>query len=161
MNKLIYTFIALVFALSVFSFRTSLVSAAAATKIDLMQDRSAGGSETLDMDGPTGFGFVNFNQNGQDDLRLLVSLKNAEPNTTYEGMFLVCGPTHDDACGFVDIGSLTTDDDGNGSANMWLDVETLQASPFGPGSRTDHFDLIGPAGDVYAASGIDYTVPAP
>lgn len=135
------------------------VGATANTKVDLFQDRSAGGAEAIDMDGPTGFGFVNFNQNEDGDLRLVVSLKNAEPNTTYEGMFLVCGPTHATACGFIDIGEITTNGQGNATETLWLEVETLQASPFGSGARTDHFDLIGPLGDVYAASGIDYLVP--
>lgn len=131
------------------------------TKIDLIQDASAGGGEAIDMAGPTGFGFINFNQNATGDLRMVVSLKNAEPNTTYSGVFLVCGPTHSSACGFIDVGELTTNGQGNGNATMWLEVATLQASPFGPGARTDHFDVIGPAGDVYAVSGINYTVPTP
>jgi len=137
----------------------SFIKASSNTKIDLLQDRSAGGIEDLDMDGPAGFGFVNYNQNDGDDLRLVVSLKNAEPNTTYSGAFLVCGPTHGTACGFIDVGDLTTNNQGNGNATIMLDVETLQATPFGPGSRTDHFDLIGPAGDVYVVTGLDYIVP--
>ena len=136
------------------------VLATAATKIDLFQDTSVGGGEPIDMVGPTGFGFVNFNQNGDSDLRIVVSLKNAEPNTTYQGAYLVCGPAHNAACGFIDVGELTTNGQGNGTAQMWVDVETLQASPFGPGAQTDHFDLIGPAGDIYAVTGLDYEVPA-
>ncbi|PIY79675.1 MAG: hypothetical protein COY81_01400 [Candidatus Pacebacteria bacterium CG_4_10_14_0_8_um_filter_43_12] len=139
----------------------SKAMATANTKLDLIQDASAGGGELIDMIGPTGFGFINFNQNASGDLRLVVSLKGAEPDITYSGVFLVCGPTHALGCGFIDVGELTTNGQGNGNATMWLEAATLQDSPFGPGARTDHFDMIGPAGDVYAVSGIDYTVPTP
>lgn len=134
------------------------------TKVNLVQDCSTGCAEAVDMEGPTGFGFVNFNQNADGDLRVTVSLKNAEPNTTYSGVFLVCGPSHASACGYVDVGDLTTNGQGNGNATMILAVEDLQDSPFGPGARTDHFDLIAATnatGGVYAASGIDYVVPTP
>ena len=139
------------------------VSAAAATKVDLIQDVASGGVGVVDMDGPTGFGFVNFNQDANGDLRLTVSIKNAEPDTTYAGAFLVCGPTHALGCGWIDVGDLTTNGQGNGNATMVLSVETLQDSPFGSGSRTDHFDLMKDTGDssagIYVASGIDYIVP--
>ena len=136
--------------------------ATANTKVDLIQDCSTGCVEPIDMAGPAGFGFINFNQNSNGDLRVVISLKNAEPNTTYSGVFLVCGPTHASACGFVDVGDVTTNGQGNGNATMILSVEMLQASPFGSGARTDHFDLIGSStatGGVYAASGINYIVP--
>src|SRR3989344_930234 len=139
------------------------VLASAATKVDLVQDVASGGVGTLDMLGPTGYGFVNFNQDASGDLRLTVSLKNADPNTAYHGVFLVCGPTHASACGFVDVGELTTNGQGNGNATLRLSVAVLQASPFGSGSRTDHFDLLKGVGDdsagVYVASGINYIVP--
>jgi hypothetical protein len=134
------------------------------TKVDFVQDVATGGSfADLDMAGPTGFGFVNFNQDDAGNLRVVASLKNAEPNTTYE-IFLVCGPTHDTACGFISIGTLTTNGQGNGNSGA-IDVPlaTLQAAPFGSGDRTDHIDLLKGVGDlsagVYAVSGIDYTVP--
>lgn len=136
--------------------------ATANTKVNLVQDCSTGCTEAIDMAGPTGFGFINFNQNNNGDLRVVISLKNAEPNTTYSGVFLVCGPTHATACGFVDVGDLTTNGQGNGNATMILPVADLQASPFGSGARTDHFDLIAGSpstGGVYAASGINYIVP--
>jgi hypothetical protein len=142
----------------------SSAEASANTKVDLVQDCSTGCSEAVDMAGPTGFGFINFNQNANGDLRLVVSVKNAEPNTEYSGAFLVCGPTHSTACGFVDVGDLVTNEQGNGNATMILSAESLQSSPFGPGSRTDHFDLLKGVGDtsagVYAATGINYVVPA-
>ena len=156
-----------VFSISLLLVAVSLlpgsVAASAATKVDLVQDVASGGVGTLDMLGPTGYGFVNFNQDANGDLRLTVSLKNAEPNTNYHGVFLVCGPTHASACGFLDVGELTTNGQGNGNATLKLPVAVLQASPFGPGSRTDHFDLLKGVGDgsagVYAASGINYIVP--
>ena len=139
------------------------VLASAATKVDLVQDVASGGVGTLDMLGPTGYGFVNFNQDASGDLRITVSLKNAEPNTTYQGVFLVCGPTHASACGYVDAGDLTTNGQGNGNAILKLSVAVLQASPFGPGYRTDHFDLLKGVGDdsagVYVAGGVNYIVP--
>ena len=147
----------------VFSAVPQSASATPNTKVDLVQDCSTGCVEAVDMLGPTGFGFVNFNQNAAGDLRVVVSLKNAEPNTNYKGVFLVCNPTHATACGFLDIGNLTTNGQGNGNAIMSVSVATLQASPFGSGARTDHFDLLKDVGDtsagVYAASGIDYLVP--
>lgn len=156
-------FFAFVFG-AVMAFLPSSVEASANTKVDLVQDCSTGCSETVDMAGPTGFGFINYNQNANGDLRLVVSVKNAEPNTEYSGVFLVCGPTHSSACGFVDAGDLVTNGQGNGNATMILSVESLQASPFGPGSRTDHFDLLKGVGDVsagvYTATGINYVVPA-
>ena len=156
--KYILTIFALIFVAGVV-YTPQSASATANTKVDLFQDRSAGGVEAIDMVGPAGFGFLNFNQTNDGDLRLLVVLKNAEPNTTYEGAFLACGPDHSSACDFVDVGELTTNTQGNGTAIMHLSVETLQASPFGPGARTDHFDMIGPDGDIYAAGGVNYLVP--
>lgn len=134
------------------------------TKVDFIQDVATGGSiADLDMAGPTGFGFVNFNQDNAGNLRVVASLKNAEPNTTYE-IFLVCGPTHDTACGFISIGTLTTNGQGNGNSGaVDVPLATLQAAPFGAGDRTDHIDLIQGPGDLsagaYVVSGIDYTVP--
>ncbi len=137
--------------------------ATANTKVALVQDVASGGVGTADMLGPTGYGFLNFNQNANGDLRLVVSLKNADPNTEYKGVFLVCGPTHASACSYIDVGDLTTNGQGNGNATMWVPVATLQASPFGSGSRTDHFDLLKGVGDqsagVYVAAGVDYIVP--
>lgn len=136
--------------------------ATANTKLDLIQDVAAGPSGVLDMEGPTGYGFVNFNQNDQGDLRLTISLKNAEPNTEYSGVFTVCGPDHSSACGYIDVGDLTTNNQGNGNATIIVPVETLQDN-FGSGAKTDHFDLLKDVGDlsagVYTATGLNYVVP--
>lgn len=163
MKRLYLFFIVIFVTVLAFSLSTTSVMATANTKVDLVQDCSTGCLEAVDMAGPTGFGFVNFNQNAGGDLRVVVSLKNAEPNTEYNGAFLVCGPTHASACDYINIGSLTTNAQGNGNATMIVPVGTLQASPFGSGARTDHFDLLKGVGDtsagVYAATGIDYLVP--
>lgn len=147
---------------AVFAFLTSSTYAAANTKLDLIQDVASGGVGVLDMDGPTGFGFLNYNQNANGDLHMIVSLKDAEPNTTYSGVFLVCGPDHASACDFVDVGDLTTNNQGNGNATMILSASDLY-DQFGSGARTDHFDLLKGVGDqsagVYAASGLNYIVP--
>jgi hypothetical protein len=96
------------------------VSATPNTKVDMVQDCSSGCAQPTDMAGPTGFGFVNFNQDNSGALRVVVSLKDAQPNTTYQ-IFLVCGPTHAAACGFTTIGTLTTNVVGN---------ETLERSSY-------------------------------
>ena len=117
-----------------------------------------------DMAGPIGFGFVNHNQNENGDLRVVVALKNATPNTTYT-IYLVCGPTHHTACAHTSIGTLTTNVHGNAdSGAMPVPVATLQAFPYGPGARTDHVDVMRGLGDLtaglYAAAGINYVVPS-
>ncbi|HZM64234.1 MAG TPA: hypothetical protein VFB59_03815 [Candidatus Saccharimonadales bacterium] len=136
-------------------------SAAPNTKLDLVQDCSTGCSEAVDMAGPTGFGFINYNQDDEGNLRVVASLKNAEPNTTYQ-IFLVCGPTHAAACGFIEIGTLTTNGQGNGNSGaVMVPLATLQSAPFGAGARTDHIDLLagGTGAGVYATSNVDYLVP--
>jgi hypothetical protein len=145
---------------------TTLAPAASASRITqelIFQDCGTGCPEPVDMAGPTGFGWVNYYTIGDGDLKVTVALHHAEPNTTYE-IFLVCGPTHDTACGFTVIGSLTTDAYGRGRANQIIvRLATLQAPPYGSGDRTDHIDLLKSAGDLsgglYAAGNINYTVP--
>lgn len=132
------------------------------TKLDLVTDCSAGCPEALDMAGPMA-GFVNFNQDDTGALRVVVAVKKGVPDTTYE-IFLVCGPTHALACGFISIGTLTTNGQGNGNSGaISVSVATLVAAPFGSGARTDHIDLLVGVGDlsagVLAASVLEYTVP--
>ena len=96
----------------------ALASVAVATandKVALQQDCGSPCVESVDSIGPTGFGFVNYNKNAAGELRMVVALKNAAPSTTYH-IFFTCGPTHDTACGFVDIGTLTTNGQGNGNS---------------------------------------------
>jgi len=136
------------------------------TKLDALQDCGVPCVEALDNAGPTGFGFFNYNVDANGDLRVVVSLKNAVPNTTYE-IFLVCGPTHASACGFISIGFLTTNGQGNGNSGaIDIPLATLQALPFGSGTRNDHIDLLKGVGDLsgglYTNSGatsVSYLVP--
>ena len=82
-------------------------AATANDKVDLQQDCGSPCVTPVDSSGPTGFGFVNYNKNEAGDLRVVAVVKNAAPNTTYD-VFLVCGPTHATACGFVELGTVTT-----------------------------------------------------
>jgi len=99
------------------------------TKIDLFQECAPNEVGCVDMAGPTGFGFVNFNQDSAGALRVVVSMKAVSPKSTYH-VFLVCGPTHSLVCGagFVDIGTLVTNGHGNGNSGaLSVSVATLQA----------------------------------
>lgn len=131
-----------------------IVMATPNTKLSLVNDSADG---VNDMVGPES-GFVNYNQNNAGDLRTVVKMEGGEPLTTYT-IYLVCGPTHAAACGFISIGTLTTDVNGNGNSGaIRTPVATLQSAPFGSGARTDHIDAIsGP--DVHAAAILTYTVP--
>lgn len=124
-------------------------SAAPNTKLDLFQDCSVGCPEAVDMTGPTGFGLVNYNYDSNGKLRLVVSLKNAEPNTSYAGVFYVCGPTHASACGFQNVGSLTTNGQGNATGNFTVEVPDQYLV-------NSHLDILKGVGDtsagVYAAT---------
>ena len=135
------------------------------TKLNFIQDVAPGGSTSdADMVGPTGFGFVNFNQDEFGNLRVTVVLKNAEPNKEYT-IYLVGGPTHDTVTGFFAIGTLTTNGVGNGAvSSIIVSVATLQgATGFGSGARTDHMDVLGegyPAtAGGYVVTGVNYYVP--
>ena len=122
----------------------SVATATANDKVALQQDCGSPCVEPVDSTGPTGFGFVNYNKNAAGELRVVVSLKNAEPNTTYH-IFLTCGPTHDTACGFVDIGTLTTNGQGNGNSAAII----VSAPPY-VGGPDDHIDLLKGVGDLSA-----------
>jgi len=152
---------AVLFAMQAFLLASSAV-ATPNTKLDLVNDCGGfGPGGACDMAGPTA-GFLNYNQDDTDNLRVVVSMKDGKPNTTYE-IWLVCGPTHASACGFITIGTLTTNVQGNGTASLSVDLATLQAAPFGSGDRTDHVDLGQGVGDLsagfFAASVLAYTIP--
>lgn len=137
------------------------VGATANTKLDLIQDCSVGCPEATDMTGPTGFGFVNYNQNAGGDLRIVASLKGAAPNTTYS-VILANGSTHATTTGFAVIGTVTTNGQGNGTTNVVVPHATLLSAPFGVGSQMNHVDLRMDVNDtstgLYTVSGVDYTV---
>jgi hypothetical protein len=112
-----------------------------------------------DMDGPE-IGRVLYSQPG-DNLQLQISLEFALPNTRYE-VFLVCGPAHALSCGFRAIGILTTNAAGAGATSITVPFAVLEVSPFGPGYRTDHIDLLRGLGNadagVLTAGAINYFV---
>src|SRR5262249_33979824 len=122
---------------------------------DIQDARQA--PEPTDFQGPSGFGFINFNQDDTGVLRLTIAVKGGSPNTTYT-VFLVCGPTHDLSCGFIPIGSVTKNGVGNGNTTIHIDVATLQSLQ-GSGAATDHVDMIGTDGSVLVAGGINFTIP--
>ncbi len=137
------------------------VGATANTKLDLVQDCSTGCSQPADMNGPTGFGFVNYNQDAGGDLRIVASLKGAEPNVTYS-VILANGPTHATTTGYAVVGTVTTNGQGNGTSNISVSHATLLGAPFGVGNQKNHIDLRKDVNDVstglYDVSGVDYTV---
>jgi hypothetical protein len=94
----------------------------------------------LDMTGPE-VGQVRYFQEGNGSLHVRIELNFGQPNTTYD-VFLTCGPSHDLACGFSAIDTLTTDAVGFGVSVTTVSIAVLQAPPFGPGYRSDHIDLI-------------------
>lgn len=134
------------------------------TKLMMVQDVAPGGSTSdADMLGPTGFGFVNYNQDDMYNLRITVSLKNAEPNTEYT-IYLVGGPTHASATGYISIGTFMTNEVGNGAPSaIIVPVATLQAAPFGSVGNPAHIDLLGAGypttAGAYVVSPINYMLP--
>ncbi len=138
-----------------------VVGATPNTKLDLVQDCSTGCSEPTDMNGSTGFGFVNYNQDNNGDLRIVASLKGAEPNATYT-VILANGSTHATTTGFAVVGTVTTNVQGNGTSNITVSHATLLGAPFGVGDQKNHVDLRKDVNDVstglYDVTGVDYTV---
>ncbi len=137
------------------------VGATANTKLDLIQDCSIGCPEAPDMTGPTGFGFVNYNQDANGDLRVVVSVKGAAPNATY-AVILGNGSTHATTTGSAIVGTVTTNGQGNGTSNSQVPHATLLSAPFGVGDQMNHIDVRKALNDtstgLYTVSGVDYTV---
>jgi hypothetical protein len=151
-----------VLAVSVMSLGFATTAGATAnTKLDLLQDCSTGCPQPPDMVGPAGFGFVNYNQDANGDLRIVASLKGAEPNTTYV-VILANGPTHATTTGFAKVGTVATNGQGNGTVNISVSHATLMSAPFGAGNQTNHIDLRKDVNDtstgLYDATGVNYTV---
>jgi hypothetical protein len=121
-------------------------------------DRGLGGP--LNMDGPI-VGEVAYHQDGADNLIIEVRLDYGQANKKLE-VFLVGGPAHSLATGFVTIGSLVTNGAGFGAGVFPVPHGSLITSPFGPGYRTDHLDLLGGAGDLtagaYTSGAVNYFV---
>ncbi|MFY9556288.1 MAG: hypothetical protein WAV47_16365 [Blastocatellia bacterium] len=130
------------------------------TRVLVVYDTDSGGfGGPLDMNGPE-IGGVRYAQPG-GNLVLKISLEFGQPNTKYQ-VFLVCGPAHAAACGFINIGVLPTDAAGAGSVGINVPQAVLESAPFGPGFRNDHLDLLRGVGDLskggLAAGAINYFV---
>lgn len=96
------------------------------TRIDIRFD---------DDNGPTGFGHVDFSTVAGGLIRLDIQLKNATPNSAHEAYF-VCGPIHALACGYITLGTMTTDAAGSASA-------VFEIVPPYPSLPDDHVDILG------------------
>ncbi len=117
------------------------------TIVSIVYDTDSGGfGGPADMTGPA-IGNLSYRQDSADDLNLAVAIDFGQPNTVYR-VFLVCGPSHALACGFRDVGTLSTNAVGQGNATFTVPFPVLHGPPFGPGYRTDHIDLLRTAGDL-------------
>jgi hypothetical protein len=130
------------------------------THVLLAYDTDAGGlGGPLDMRGPL-VGEVLYVQPG-GNLGIRINLEFGQPNTKYE-VYLVCGPAHAAACGFITIGVLATNAAGAGVAGFNVPAGVLQGAPFGPGFRNDHIDLLAGVGNLkggcITAGAINYFV---
>jgi hypothetical protein len=115
-------------------------------RVAAVYDNDAGGfGGSLDMDGPE-VGLVAYSEPG-DNLHLEIKVEFGQPSTSYE-VFLVGGPAHSMATGYIAIGTLSTNAAGAGSGIFTVAHTTLLSSPFGPGYRTDHIDLLKGVGDL-------------
>ena len=127
--------------------------------ISVYDSDSGGFGGPIDMGGPE-VGTVDYSQPG-GNLALRIGVEFGQPNTKYQ-VFLVCGPAHASGCGFITIGSLTTNAVGAGSVGINVPAAVLQNPPFGPGYRTDHIDLLRGVGDLtkgcITAGAINYFV---
>ena len=113
-------------------------------------------------------GFVNYNQNGNGDLIIVVAIKRADPNTTYDFSFY-CGNTHNTAGNRAKhvTAAVTTNGVGNGNTGaIKVTAEELAAecSIFNPTPGQGHVDMDAPmaappvAETTLAATPIRYTL---
>ncbi len=139
-----------------------LAQATSNTKIAVFQDVPPGGSSAdVDFIGPTGFGFVSYNQDDETgDMRLTVSLKGVAPGREF-GVFLTNGPTHDTAIGFIFAAVFTTNVRGNGTVTVTIPISQLSFLALGADSVLGHVDIttFDFADGVYVAGGVNWTVP--
>jgi hypothetical protein len=130
------------------------------TRVPAVYDRDNNGfGGTLDMDGPE-IGMVAYSEPG-GNLHIEIKIQFGQPNTKYE-VFLVGGPSHNTGTGFRVIGTLATNGNGSGVGAFSVAHATLLSSPYGPGYRTDHIDLLQNVGDLskgcLTAGAINYFV---
>jgi hypothetical protein len=131
------------------------------TTVPLVYDSDASGlGGPVDMAGPV-VGNVSYQQSGASALELTITVDFGQPGANYE-VFLTCGPAHSLACGFVSVGTLITNVAGSGSATIIVPHSVLLNTPFGPGYRNDHLDLLdsvaGFARGVLTAGALNYFV---
>jgi hypothetical protein len=120
------------------------------THVLVVYDTDAGGlGGPGDMNGPE-IGTLAYSEPG-DNLHIRINIEFAQPSTSYE-VFLVGGPAHNMATGFIGIGTLITDAVGAGAGALTVPHGTLLAPPFGPGYRTDHIDMLRGVGDLSRGS---------
>jgi hypothetical protein len=79
------------------------------------------------MKGPK-IGLLKYSQTSDGSLQLSITFGGVDPNTQY-AVDLACGPSHDQACGFAQVGTITTNGSGAGSGNFTVPVATLNGSP--------------------------------
>lgn len=116
------------------------------TRVLVVYDTDNGGfGGPLDMSGPQ-IGLLAYSEPG-DNLHVTIKIEFGQPNTSYE-VFLVGGPAHALATGFIGIGVLSTNAVGSGTGTFVVPHARLLAPPFGPGYRTDHVDLLHGLGDL-------------
>ena len=134
------------------------------TKIELVNDCGGFGPGGACDNTGVPAGFVRFEQDETGGLTIDVTLRGARPETSYV-IGLNCGPTIALACGFILIGTLTTNAAGNArSGDIVVPVATLQLAPFGSGQRADEITMLTQVGDL-SAGGFDqvspftYTIP--
>ena len=120
------------------------------THVPVVYDTDAGGfGGPGDMTGPQ-IGLIAYSEPG-DNLQVKITIEFGQPSTSYD-VFLVGGPSHAMASGFIAIGTLITDAMGAGGGGFTVPHATLLAPPFGPGYRTDHIDLLHGVGDLSRGS---------
>jgi len=116
------------------------------TTVEVVYDTDNGGfGGPLDMTGPE-IGLLAYSEPG-DNLHITLNIEFGQPSASYE-VFLVGGPAHALATGFIGIGVLNTNPVGAGTATFTVPHARLMVTPFGPGYRTDHVDLLHGLGDL-------------
>ena len=134
-------------------------SAGKETKIDLLYDcgpKTTTCPAARDMLGPE-VGFVNYNQNGQGDLIIVVAIKRADPDHTYNFSFY-CGPTHATAGPrpYFELAAATTNTVGNGNTGA-IKIDAALLTMCGT-SGEGHVDMDSPT-TTLAATPVHYVVP--